>query len=166
MNLRRVITVAFLLALLAALLRRYGPVRRYEIAEESMSPSLRPGDYVVTVRRGPLRRGAQVVYEHPSRRAFFLTKRVVGLPGEQVTIREGLVLIDGVPLAEPWAHDYDGPDGEWSVGVDSVFVLGDDRLRSTDDSRYLGPIALAELDFVVGRYWPRSRVPVEDRKAL
>ncbi|MFQ5966411.1 MAG: signal peptidase I [Acidimicrobiia bacterium] len=157
MNLRRILTIGVLTAIAGGLLRRYGPVRRFEIAETSMAPSLRPGDYVLTLRKGALRRGAQVIYEHPMRPEFFLTKRVVGLPGEQVTIREGLVLIDGMPLVEPWAHDHEGPDGEWDVPRDAVFVLGDDRRCSQDDSRYVGAVPLNRLDFVLGRYWPLSR---------
>jgi len=159
MNLPRVLVGAFVVGAIAWLVRRYGPLQRFEIAETSMTPSLRPGDYVVTIRRRP-RRGAIVVYPHPHRQGFYLTKRVVGLPGERVSIREGgLVLIDGIPLAEPWAHHHQGPEGDWIVPPAHVFVMGDHRHHSRADSRFLGPVPMRDLDHILLRYRPLIRVP-------
>ena len=70
------------LGVLISVIRRMAPVRRYEISESSMSPELLPGDYVVSVRWLPIGLGSIVVFEHPDRPGFFLTKRVVVSPGK------------------------------------------------------------------------------------
>ena len=124
-----------------------------------MTPNLQPGDYVVVDRSyRPAYRGDIAVFEHPDRPAFFLVKRVVGLPGENLTIESGRVLIDGTPLSEPWASDDTGPDGSWVLGPDQAFVLGDARRLSSGDSRELGPLPVEHLHLkIVFRYWPPER---------
>ena len=137
-----------------------GRVRRYAIAERSMSPTLREGDWVFATKvSGTPRRGDIVVFRHPDDRDFELVKRVVGLPGEQVTIANGQVHVDGEVLAEPWADGPALPDGEWSLGVDRIFVLGDARSLSVADSRHLGAISIARGFWKVGmRYWPPTSI--------
>lgn len=67
-----------------------------------------------------------------------LIKRVVGLPGETVLIRDNQVLIDGAALAEPYLTDsVTMPDeGPFEVGPDEVFVMGDNRQFSFDSRRF------------------------------
>jgi signal peptidase I len=135
-----------------------GRIRRYAVAEDSMRPLLRPGDYVIAQRSaGTPWRGSVVVFPHPTRTGFELVKRVVGLAGERVTIANGQVHIDGTVLAEPWADGITRPDGEWLVGPDEVFVLGDRRAASVDDSRTLGPVAAVRWK-LVARYWPPAGI--------
>ncbi len=148
--------VGLVLAGTAWLVHRFGPVRRFEIAEASMAPSLVHGDFVLTARVPP-RRGTRVVYEHPERPSFFLAKRVIGLPGEEVTVGDGFVLIDGLRLPDPWARGRPGSTGTWRVPPGSVFVLGDRRDRSTGDSRHVGPVEIRALDAIVWRYRPLRR---------
>lgn len=128
-----------------------GRLSRLRVAEESMAPALQPGDSLLGVPVGRVRRGDVVVYPDMG---LLLVKRVVGLPGETVTIAGGQVHVDGAPLAEPWA---DGPTlgtGEWQL-EDEVFVLGDARSRSSHDSRQLGPVARADLMHrAIARYRP------------
>lgn len=129
---------------------------RFAIAEGSMAPTLRDGDWVLARRlcRRP-RRGDVVIFAHPHRDGFFLVKRVVALPGETVTIVRGAVLVDGEPQIEPWATGPTTPGGSWAVGPGQVFVLGDNRPASADDSRTHGPIARDAVGWrLLGRYWP------------
>ncbi|HEU4320681.1 MAG TPA: signal peptidase I [Acidimicrobiia bacterium] len=87
-----------------------------------------------------------------------LIKRVIGLPGETVTISDNTVHIDGVAISEPYlANDVVMPDdGPYLVGQDEVFVMGDNREFSFDSRRF-GNI---EYDALVGRafviIWPVS----------
>ena len=122
-----------------------------------MAPALLPGDYLIARRlRTTPQRGDVVVFEHPSRPGFFLVKRVVGLPGETVDIAGGQVNVEARPLAEPWA---DGPtthDGHWDMGERELFVLGDARAASIDDSRSLGPVPGVKWRAIL-RYWPIHR---------
>lgn len=90
-----------------------------------------------------------------------LIKRIVGLPGETIEAREGHLLIDGVPLVEPYIPDgvTTSDFGPVTVPEDRVFVMGDNRGNS-HDSRFpdIGPI---EIDTIVGRaiarVWPPTR---------
>jgi len=132
-----------------------GRVRRYEIVERSMRPTLEPGDYVVAVPHGDYLRGQIVVFPGPSGDGFELVKRVVGLPGENVVISNGQVHINGAILPERWANGPTWPDGEWQLTDSEVFLLGDNRPLSTSDSRTLGPIRIDAIGWrVVARYWP------------
>lgn len=133
-------------------------LRRFAISDQSMSPSLREGDYLVTVRQDPTH-GDAIVFEHPSRPGFYLIKRVVATGGETIEVRAGEVLIDQQPAEEPWTADSTEPDGLWKIPPGHVFVLGDARHRSTDDSRTLGPIRVAgQADVARFRYWPARRI--------
>lgn len=149
---------AILIAGAAGLLARaaYDRLGRFEISEASMTPSLRPGDYVVTDRsRRPRTRGDIVVFEHPERPSFYLVKRIIGLPGERLTLNSGKVHINETPLDEPWTTDETGPDGTWDLSSEEAFVLGDARWMSSGDSREIGPVPLEHLKMqVVLRYWP------------
>lgn len=87
-----------------------------------------------------------------------LIKRIVGLPGETITISDNTVHVDGVALAEPYLDvDVTMPDGgPFEVGEDEVFVMGDNREFSFDSRRF-GNI---EMDGLIGRafviIWPIS----------
>ena len=87
-----------------------------------------------------------------------LIKRVVGLPGETITVSDNRVHIDGVALEEPYlAATVVMPDaGPFEVGDDEVFVMGDNRQFSFDSRRF-GTIdyqALVGRAFVI--IWPVS----------
>jgi len=89
-----------------------------------------------------------------------LIKRVVGLPGETLEIRDNRVVIDGVPLDEPYLENgVSMPDeGPFTIGLEEVFLMGDNREFSFDSRRF-GAIP---LDEVIGRafviIWPLENV--------
>jgi signal peptidase I len=89
-----------------------------------------------------------------------LIKRVIGLPGETITISDNTVFVDGVALAEPYLEDdvLMPDEGPFEIGDHEVFVMGDNRQFSFDSRRF-GNI---DLDALVGRafviIWPPSRV--------
>ncbi len=113
------------------------------------------------------RRGDIVVFKAPARVEAACTaggtfiKRIVGLPGEKVSMRNGFVLIDGVPLVEPYLRPaYRGRESEdWGlIPGKSYFVLGDNRTMSCDSRRW----GIVPRDNIIGRadvtYWPPNRV--------
>lgn len=86
---------------------------------------------------------------------------MVGLPGEEVRLVDGVVLIEGEQLKEPYLGGLPAApgleEGRWRMNDGECFVMGDNRAHSTD-SRAYGPI---RLDSIVGEarflIWPPSR---------
>ena len=114
----------------------------------SMDPTLRDGDHYLLnrlayVAKDP-KRGDVVVLRDPGH-SDMAVKRIVGMPFETVTIREGWVFINGKKLQETYissgiltrveAH----APSQFELGKDEYFMLGDNR-DSSEDSRYYGPI--------------------------
>ena len=83
------------------------------------------------------------------------------MAGEEVRLEEGLLYVDGAVLDEPYLGGLPSTLGlesrRWRVGPDEYFVMGDNRVRSTDSREY-GPV---KADLLVGRvllrYWPPRR---------
>ncbi len=126
---------------------------------QSMEPNYHTDERLIIEKityhfRAP-ERGDVVVLKDPSGGPVPLIKRVVGLPGERVTIANGEVFIDGQPLHEPYLTQITpGPGRSWVLPPMSVFVLGDNRGNSRD-SRYFGPVPLSDiLGHAVFTYWP------------
>lgn len=137
-------------------------VRRYEITEDSMRPALSSGDYIVASRLDTTpRRGDVIIFQHPHRSGFFLSKRVIGLERERVVIDHGRVTANGHVIAEPWAHGAVAGDHQWELGPGQLVVLSDNRSKPTDDSRVFGPIPTSGLWRAEFTYWPpKSMGPI------
>src|SRR6202049_248183 len=136
----------------------YQPVK---VEGTSMAPLLSDQERIFinkfVYRFEPIDRGDVVVFWYPLDRSKSFIKRVVGLPGEMVGIRKGIVVVNGASLAEPYVPPQyeDLTDfGPVRVPRDSYFVMGDHRI-SSNDSRVFGPVANR---FIYGRavfaYWP------------
>jgi signal peptidase I len=113
----------------------------------------------VTYRlRGPAR-GDVVVIKDPNHGPVPLIKRVIGLPGERVTVANGHVYIDGELLEESYVGERtEGVTLSWIVPPFHVFVMGDNRNNSRD-SRIFGPVPLETiLGHAIFRYWPLSKL--------
>jgi signal peptidase I len=131
----------------------------------SMQPNLRTNERLVveklSYRFHAPERGDIVVLRDPDGGPDLLIKRVIGLPGERVTVAEGRVYVDGVALDEPYLNQATNGSGRsWFVPPLNVFVMGDNRGASRD-SRVFGPVP---LDSLVGRavlrYWPLDELAV------
>jgi signal peptidase I len=124
-------------------------MRRFRVDDHSMEPALLPGDTIVCRKaRGPMKRGTMVVFTHPAS-ALTMVKRVVGLPGETVTIDFGDVLIDGNTGLDVWGTSSTFPEGEWVMSEHDVFVLSDNRTATRDDSRSFGALPLKGMRAVI-----------------
>ncbi len=152
-------------AILIALLIHVFLAQATRVYGQSMEPNLHTNERLVIEKlsyrfHGP-RRGDVVVLQDPGGSPELLIKRVVGLPGERVTIANGSVFVDGVAIDEPYLdQDTQGGGRSWVVPPFTVFVLGDNRSASRD-SRIFGPVALDEiLGRALFRYWPLSEIGV------
>ena len=175
-----------LTALVIAVVIKTFLVQPFWIPSESMLPTIEVNDRVMVNKLafdlGELERGDIVVFRDPAepeieesipeavirsvleavgvrtRGRDDLIKRVIGLPGETVTIEDNRVHIDGVAIDEPYLSENSNmPDeGPFEVGDEQVFVMGDNREFSFDSRRF-GPIPQEDL---VGEafltIWPLS----------
>lgn len=124
------LTRALLMALALLLVSQYvvSPVRAYGI---SMQPTFEPGTWLWLSRLAYLRRPparGDIVAVNLSGGEAVLVKRVVGLPGERIAIIEGVVVVDGVPLDEPYVLERQPWNvAEGQLGPHEFYVIGDNR---------------------------------------
>lgn len=133
---------------------------RFRVEGASMEPNLHTGNFVIVSRVaywnvvGEPNRGDVVVFQPPTNPQEDYIKRVIGLPGDTVEIREGQVYVNGGLLEEPYIGVPTNRSGIWRVAEGEYFVLGDNR-NDSDDSRNFGPL---DVDSIVGKawlvYWP------------
>ncbi|MDP8904279.1 MAG: signal peptidase I [Chloroflexota bacterium] len=155
----------------------------YQVQQESMRQTLIEGQYVLVDKLTPhfdsYSRGDIVVFT-PQRREgncdsapvdngegqVPFIKRVIGQPGDQLSIHDGSAYVNGVRLDEPYVFqgptNAQGEQDSWTIPADRLFVMGDNRNNSTDSrSSTIGPICVRD---VIGkawlRYWPLDRLGV------
>jgi len=179
-------------ALAVAILVKTFVIQAFYIPSESMVPTLEVGDRVFVSKfmfdGGDVARGDVIVFENPNpgelpdrsgvssilhwlgegiglaqpENEDFI-KRVIGLPGETIEIKENVVYIEGEPLDEPYlteeAKSNNGDLEPTTVPDGEVFVMGDNRGNSADSRYGLGTVP---LDRVIGKafvlIWPPSHV--------
>jgi signal peptidase I len=137
----------------------------YQILGVSMEPTLENGQYVLVDKISPhfsdYKRGDVVVLEPPAgydengSNVPFI-KRVVGVGGDTVEVKDGAVYVNGAKLYEPYVYTGEETDpltsqSVWQVPPGYLFVMGDHRDES-EDSRLFGPIPEST---VIGRAWLR-----------
>jgi len=136
----------------------YQPVK---VEGTSMAPLLSDQERIFinkfVYRFEPIQRGDVVVFWYPLDHSKSFIKRVVGLPGETVEIRQGVLYVNGKVIPEPYVPPQYEDNSDFAplpVPKDHFFVLGDHRI-SSNDSRVFGPVP---SQFIYGRavfaYWP------------
>lgn len=131
----------------------------------SMEPTFENNDFLLVdefiYRFRVPERGEVIVFRNPRNEAEFYIKRIVGLPGEEVIIREGAVFIDGKMLDEQYVPESMRTmpgDYRFVLTDNEYFVMGDNRLESSD-SRSWGPLDKREIIGIVRiRFWPVERL--------
>ena len=173
--------IVVVVAVVIAILLRTFVVATYSIPSGSMEPTLQVGDRIVVDKLSydlhGIDRGNIIVFSTPPKEncagppVSDLVKRVIGLPGETISVSGGRVYINGHVLAEPWlptavrTETYPGPSQEpyslhspYRIPQGDVYVMGDNRTFSCD-SRYWGPVAESTIVGKVDlRIWPLSRI--------
>lgn len=148
---------------LAILVLHFCLVQISVVRGHSMEPSLLDGDRLVVDRTayalGDVARYDVVVLRYPLDPSVDFVKRIVGLPGDRVALREGILLLNGQPVAAEFLHIEDHQDmPELQVPEGQYFVLGDNRPISCD-SREFGLVPAGNLKGKVrARFWPLARL--------
>lgn len=129
-----------------------------------MLPTLKPGEFLLVNRVaytfGEPSIGDIIVFHAPSVNDMDYIKRVIGLPGDQVRISDGIIYVNNQPLYEPYISEAPRYSGTWDIPPDEYFVLGDNRNNSSDSHMW----GFVPRDDIVGRalliYWPLSEITV------
>ena len=140
----------------------------YKVQQQSMEHTLEPDQYVLvdklTPRLDVYKRGDIVVFTPPDDWATAdetpFIKRVIGIGGDEVEIREGFVYVNDTLLDEPYIYADQPGDApqpttaaqdRWVIPTGELFLMGDHRANSAD-SRSFGPVPVANI---IGRAWLR-----------
>jgi signal peptidase I len=134
---------------------------RIRVDGYSMQPTLETGEFVIVsklaYRLGSPKYGDVIVFHYPRDPKQEYIKRVIGLPGDHVQIKNGQVFVNEQLIDEPYVAVAPAYQSEWTVPEKSLFVLGDNRNNSSDSHNW-GPVP---MDYVVGKailvYWPPQR---------
>lgn len=134
---------------------RQNIAKPYRIPAASMEPTLLPGDYLISnqlyfSRHNPTR-GDVIIHQYPPNPRITYVKRIIGVPGDTLSILNKIVYINGQPLDEPYIqHIFPNIQpasqsprdnfGPVVIPQNEYFVLGDNRDNS-DDSRYWGTVS-------------------------
>ena len=144
-------------------------VHAYRVVATSMVPTILDGDHILVdeliYKFSPPCRGDVIVFKYPKNEDQYFIKRVIGLPGETVSLRQKKCYINGNLLQEDYVihashHGFDYPEldnfGPLKLPSDFFFVMGDNRDWSMD-SRSFGPV---QQDKIIGKafmiYWSGS----------
>ena len=134
---------------------------RFRVEGDSMQPTIHPEQYVlldkISYKLSSPQRGDVIVFHYPLDPQRDFIKRVIGLPGETVTVAGGVVSVNGQPLREPYIAAPPNYQNTWTVGPDQYFVLGDNRNSSSDSHSW----GMLDRKHLIGKavliYWPPAR---------
>jgi signal peptidase I len=137
-------------------------VARVRVENISMVPTLMPGEFVLVnklgYRYGEIDRGEIIIFHNPANPDEDFVKRVIGLPGDVVQIKDGHVIVNGNQLTENYIRTIPEYNGEWNIPVESVFVLGDNRNESSDSHIW----GFVPKQNIIGKavfvYWPPGQI--------
>jgi signal peptidase I len=137
-------------------------VARVKVDNISMEPTLLPGDFILVnklaYRLGEPDYGDVVIFHYPLNPQDDYIKRVIGLPGDEVSVHNGTVYVNGTPLDEPYISAPPAYTNAWMVPEDHLFVLGDNRNSSSDSHSW----GFVPMENVIGKalvvYWPFSEM--------
>ena len=167
---------SIVIAVILALFIRTFIVQAFKIPTGSMEPNLLIGDQLLVNRfvfaptvsgaerallpMTGIRRGDIIVFKYPENPERDFIKRVIGLAGETIELKDHRILVNGAPIDEPYAHYLPRPEGSGqhevtsddvrdrygpvTVPPDALFVMGDNRDNSAD-SRYWGFLPKANV---------------------
>lgn len=175
--------IIVMLLILLARLWVFSPVK---VEGHSMDPTLHDGQRLITSKLSNLERQDIITTKEPDNPNVYVVKRIIGLPGDKIEMKDDILTINGKESAEPYLTDYkkqfaeDQLSEEYSynaafqeqaasattftddfnvtVPEDQYFVLGDNRLISKD-SRIFGFVDQSLIQGkVVLRFWPLSKM--------
>ncbi len=135
---------------------------RFRIEGASMMPTMQQGEYILINKLAYYledpERGDIIVLQYPRDPSRDFLKRVIGVPCDDILIENETVKVNGQVLNEPYINNAPNYSGHWTVPEGEYFVLGDNRVNSSDSHTW----NFLPRDLIVGRgwvvYWPVDQV--------
>ncbi len=165
MRLKSAANLAWQVAVLVVIAFAAMGLRPGQVSGFSMEPRIAPDEYVLinalAYRLGVPRRGDIVAFRHERSAPEVYLKRVIGIPGDRLSIERGIVRVNGAVLSEPYVRFHDSRSASRVVVPPlDYYVLGDNRANS-DDSRAWGFVsARALIGQAVLAVWPPAHIGV------
>lgn len=139
-------------------------IARVRVENISMEPTFTEGELLMVnklnYKFSEPERGDVVIFEAPVAPGKDYIKRMIGLPGDVVTVKDGKLYINGELINEPWVHEPISYSGEWIVPENQYFVLGDNRNHSSDSHSW----GFVPRENLIGNaffcYWPLNHIRV------
>lgn len=133
-------------------------IARVRVENISMLPTLQPGEFLlvdkISYRFKEVDYGDIVVFHYPQNPREDYIKRVIGLPGDHVSVSNEKVVVNGQEFTESYLAAAPVYEGEWDVPEDAIFVLGDNRNQSSDSHSW----GFVPKENLIGKallvYWP------------
>lgn len=154
-ELLKTIAIVFVLAFII----RYFLIQPFIIEGSSMEPTYHDKQLIlidkISYRISAPKRGDVVVFESPQNHAIYYIKRIIGLPGDEVTIKNGSVFVNGKQIEENYlargqkttVEGMSSAELDQKVGKDQYFVMGDNRDRSSDSREW----GLLDKELIAGK---------------
>ena len=132
------------------------------VSGASMEPNFQNGNYLIidrisyTAIEEP-KRYEVIIFKYPKNPSKYFIKRIIGLPGETVELKNKDIIIkntdikDGFSIDQSYIKNFSNDEGTYILNKDEYFMMGDNRTASSD-SRIWGPLP---KDLIVGRVWLR-----------
>ena len=139
-----------------------------QVKGASMDPTFQTGDYILTSRITykfrKIERGDVVVFKSPKNPDIEYIKRIIGLPGDVITISDGVVKVNNIQLTEEYiaatTNLWDGgcikDNVPYTVPTDYIFIMGDNRPRSSDSREFCAVTTNSIIGDVFYRYFPTN----------
>ena len=154
-----------IISLIIILPVRYYLVQPFYVKGQSMEPNFHDNEYLIIneigYRLNLPERGDIIVFKYPKNPSEFYIKRIIGLPGETIKIKDNQIIIfnaenPGGKILDENAYLASGTETAGNLSVtlndNEYYVLGDNR-ASSKDSRYFGPV---DKKYIIGRTWLRG----------
>lgn len=149
----------FIIALLIVIPIRFFLFQPFIVSGASMEPNFKQGEYLlideISYKLREPERGEVIVFRYPKDPSYFYIKRIIGLPGETIEIKDEKVKIynydnpAGLVLKEPYINPTTTGNLKIVLGKNEYFLLGDNREHSSD-SRFFGSV---DRKYITGKAW-------------
>lgn len=135
--------VPYIIIILVVVLIRVFIITPVRVEGSSMKNTLKDNDILLLYKLGSIKRNDIVVLDESYDNEIII-KRIIGLPGETVAIKNGKIYINNKEYDDKFAYGETSDYDKITLGDDEYFILGDNRIVSKD-SRYFGPVKEKEI---------------------